>query len=90
MILPNTELEGGRIYAEGIRKALETKLFAVSGTGDPFKVTLSIGVTGVPAFGAQSAKELVEQADKALYRAKESGRNRAILYSPTLPAETAV
>jgi len=47
-------------------------------------VTLSTGIATFPSDGAKDAKELVEQADKALYQAKETGRNRVILYSPAL------
>jgi len=86
VILPNTELEGARIYAEEIRKTLEQEPFPLS-SGKTFNVTMSIGVTNAPGFGAQTVKQLIEQADKALYQAKEGGRNRVVLYSPALSEE---
>ena len=41
------------------------------------RITSSFGVSSSD-LGVNSLKELIEQADKALYRAKEEGRNRVI------------
>jgi len=43
--------------------------------------TISLGMTVFPEHG-DSLDELVSNADKALYRAKETGRNRIVMYSP--------
>lgn len=45
------------------------------------KATLSIGVSAYPGHG-MSAEELIRHADKALYRAKHSGRNRVEVWNP--------
>jgi diguanylate cyclase (GGDEF)-like protein len=43
----------------------------------PLRATCSIGVAGLPSSSAKSCEELIEHADRALYRAKGAGRNRA-------------
>jgi len=53
----------------------------VEGTAIPFdgqdlRVTVSIGVSEYPSNPAKQIDELIEAADKALYRAKNAGRNR--------------
>ncbi len=43
-------------------------------------VTASIGIAECPTHG-RSPEELLDRADKALYAAKEAGRDRAVLYT---------
>jgi diguanylate cyclase (GGDEF)-like protein len=52
------------------------------------KATLSIGVSAYPGHG-MSAEELIRHADKALYRAKHSGRNRVDVWIPKAGAPDA-
>jgi diguanylate cyclase (GGDEF)-like protein len=47
-----------------------------------FNVTISVGVAAFPQ-DARDPIELMELADTALYRAKQTGRNRTIAYAPT-------
>jgi two-component system, cell cycle response regulator len=73
LLLPETDLEGGRKLAERIRHALpEHEL--VGPDGDRFRVTASFGVAAFP--DAPSQDQLVAAADAALYDAKRSGKNR--------------
>ncbi len=65
--------------AERIRHSVAQKSFD-TGNGIPFQVTISIGGAIFPD-DSRHGKELLEKADKALYKAKESGRNRAIFYN---------
>lgn len=60
--------------AERLRKMVEG--IPVEHDNKRIKVTVSIGVAGYPALDVKAPEELVEAADKALYRAKRAGRNR--------------
>ncbi|MDR2732828.1 MAG: diguanylate cyclase [Fibromonadaceae bacterium] len=71
IILPNTELSGALIHSEDIRKSVETMVV----TNLP-PATISIGVASVIPTTDSSMDEFFNMADKALYKAKETGRNR--------------
>ena len=43
-------------------------------------LTVSIGVTSFPSPEVTERSELIAKADKALYEAKETGRNRTVFY----------
>lgn len=74
IVLPGTDLSGALIAAERVRKAIEqTELVLPDGRPLP-RVTASFGIA--EAGGDLSVAELFEQADRALYLAKERGRNR--------------
>lgn len=77
VLMPGTHRDGARRHAERLRAAVEALAIAHPGGG---VVTVSIGVaaTGAPG-GPQSAEELLDDADRALYRAKDAGRNTVAL-----------
>jgi diguanylate cyclase (GGDEF)-like protein len=64
--------------AERIRESVAAKVFE-SGTVR-FQVTMSIGGALYP-LDSRHGREVLEKADKALYRAKETGRNRLVFYN---------
>jgi len=72
VLLPDVDLKGALLAAERLRQAVEDKF--TQKRKKP-QVTISIGVSNYPK-QAGSMEELVKLADLALYRAKESGRNR--------------
>ena len=73
VVLPDTDREGAQYVAERIRLAIErTPLKAYDNV---LKVTVSIGSATIPDDGKDCA-ELLDKADRALYQAKEMGRNR--------------
>lgn len=74
IILVETDLDGAKIFAERLRKTVETYDFSV-------QVTISLGI--VSTSGELSLDELLTQADEALYAAKEK-KNRVITYSDIL------
>jgi diguanylate cyclase (GGDEF)-like protein len=73
VVLPETDAAGARTIAERLRAAVEGTAHATEhGT---LRVTISVGVATWPG-GGQTAEELLTTADRALYRAKQTGRNR--------------
>ena len=73
VILPETRLIDAQVVAERIRKTIETKT-----SSRAMPVTVSIGVASWPIDGVMK-EELINRADKALYQAKQTGRNRTYL-----------
>lgn len=82
IVLYNTDKETGQKRAETIRENV-SHLHLKYGTQDILEVTVSIGVSFFP-LDARSGEELIELADKALYRAKNNGRNKVVLYEEIL------
>jgi two-component system, cell cycle response regulator len=74
IILRAIELDSAQLTAERLRKLVETTYIPLD--GKDFKATVSIGFATFPATPCKTLEELVEAADKALYRAKHAGRNR--------------
>ena len=72
IILPQTGREGARVVAERIRAAVEEHSFPGTTEGS---ITVSLGVALFPEDGSDS-HGLIAAADRALYLAKEAGRNR--------------
>jgi diguanylate cyclase (GGDEF)-like protein len=76
IILPDTDLQGARRIAEGIRKAAEAERVPVPDSERTTSVTVSIGIAScTPAEGAV-LREFIAEADTFLYAAKRAGRNR--------------
>jgi diguanylate cyclase (GGDEF)-like protein/PAS domain S-box-containing protein len=73
-VLPGTDLDEAARVAERIRDRLSGLVFGMATAGVPFSVTATFGVAGFHPL--MSVKELLEAADKALYKAKFAGRNR--------------
>ncbi len=81
VILPGTDIEAATETAERLRTEIEAHAFDIN-TGAPLHITVSIGVASWPTH-AKNAESLVAAADKALYQAKNSGRNRVVRHEPT-------
>lgn len=76
VILPNADLEGARLVAERIRKAVAALELEHSAST---ALTISIGVAAIIPNSENSIKQLLFSADTALYTAKDQGRNRCCL-----------
>lgn len=75
ILLRNASLDDGVILSEKIRKNVEALELPREG-GKPYKVTISLGVCCYNV--RDSVETVIERADQALYKAKESGRNQSI------------
>lgn len=73
-ILPHTNSEEAHRTAERLRAGIEAHAFKAFER--EMRLTVSVGVATYPTDAADSAADLIGHADKALYRAKQDGRNR--------------
>ena len=71
-LLSETDSWGAQTTAEKVLRAIRSNLF---GELSPVRLTVSIGIASYPEHG-DSFGELVDAADRALYRAKQEGRDR--------------
>ena len=78
VILPDTDKEGAILVAERIRSSVCDEKIKAYDTH--LAVAISIGVAAFPD-DAHRMEELLDKADRALYRAKKLGRNRVIGFS---------
>ena len=73
LLLRESEAPAALVCAERCRKAVETAEFSFNGT--PIRVTISLGVATLQG-GYKEPEELIAEADRCLYKAKQGGRNR--------------
>lgn len=81
ILLTDCEIEKAIEVAEKIRASVEEQIFRVENLS--IRKTLSIGVSILPMDG-EAFWECVKYADIALYKAKESGRNRVLRFDPAM------
>ena len=75
LVLPDTDSKGALMFAERLRLGVQTLIIKPYG----IRCTISLGVAEA---NSQTTKyrDLIECADKALYRAKRTGRNISLVY----------
>lgn len=79
VLLPETSKKDATIAAERIRQAIAEQSVPTDTAKGPVSITVSIGVTQLKG-KEETLKHLIDQADQALYAAKESGRNRVCVF----------
>lgn len=75
LLLPETDIEGGRILAERIRKIVEEQIIEYNGI--QVSITMSFGVTVNEDY--EMIEDIIKKADNALYQGKGQGRNCVFL-----------
>lgn len=74
LLFPGTSLNGGEMVAERLRESVLE--FSFPPPMQDLTLTISAGVATYPSPNVDSVDSLFRQADEALYRAKQNGRNR--------------
>jgi diguanylate cyclase (GGDEF)-like protein len=85
ILLPETDLEGGRTIAERIRSAVSGRI--VEAEGAVLRTTASIGLAVFPHHGDDDVHDLLRKADQALYLAKRQGRDRVVTFAAAKRSE---
>jgi diguanylate cyclase (GGDEF)-like protein/PAS domain S-box-containing protein len=83
LVLGDTELEGAVQFAEKVRRRVAATPVMIG--GQRIEMTVSAGVATYPMQGLEH-REIVEKADRALYRAKREGRDRVVAWSDEIDA----
>jgi two-component system cell cycle response regulator len=77
VVMPDTDGATGNLVAERLRLGMADKPCDLESTKEPLAVTVSIGVAS--SHGTyESADSMLERADKAMYQAKNTGRNKVV------------
>jgi diguanylate cyclase (GGDEF)-like protein len=74
LILPDTPLSAGVLFANRLRHLIENASFEVDGA--PIRLTASFGVDVYRKDDQSTAREFIDRADSLLYEAKTEGRNK--------------
>ena len=82
VILPAVDVKGAQVVAERIRRKVETYAFPSTDGGASLHVTISVGVTEFDTESAYAPTEIIREADRALYKSKEQGRNMVTVSAP--------
>lgn len=83
LILPNTTPQQSIEMANRLRTLIAQSQITTSENQAIF-ITMSVGIRHIPLFDKENISHYIHDADKALYQAKKTGRNKVILYSSEL------
>ena len=78
IILPETSLTNASIPLERLRNKIEAFEFVYN--NEKIKLSISVGISEMK-YNYSEQTELLSTADKALYKAKQTGRNKVVIYN---------
>ncbi|XPV76934.1 MAG: diguanylate cyclase [Desulfovibrio sp.] len=84
VVLPDTDANGALIIGEAIRKDIASMNIQSTSSGNVRHITASIGISThspTPSIAEEDRALIISQADKALYTAKETGRNKVCVFN---------
>lgn len=87
ILLPETTAECANKVAEKLRVLISEKIVTKDDVSTT--VSVSLGIAELNQERMKNESDLVENADKAMYHAKNTGRNRTVIYSNTIDRRTA-
>lgn len=77
IVMPDTDAGSATTIAERLRAIIENEPFVLERSGLRLTITASLGIATNTA-GVETPEQLLKQADRALYAAKNGGRNRVV------------
>lgn len=80
IILPEQSVESARVAILRVQQAVQELGIPHSGNNPPGVVTISAGIASLEATVKKNADAVLNEADAALYQAKQAGRNRVTVY----------
>jgi len=81
ILLPEQTLESAKFAAERLRRGVEDLAIPHEAKAPPGVVTISLGLAVLSSGEEKPTEKLLREADTALYRAKEAGRNTVVVYN---------
>ena len=79
IVAPGTDFAGAKVLAERIRSRIAVEpIPVIEKEGEPFFITVSIGIATVPPKAIVQSTAVIAVADENLYRAKQGGRNQVV------------
>lgn len=86
IILPDADKVEGAAVAEKLRSRVSKTRFPLAESQPGGKLTISVGVASYPS-DAAAGEAVIDSADFALYRAKEGGRNKVVVFDEAMRRE---
>jgi len=80
VLLPDTAPDAARLLAENIRSNIENMKLSHKESPPLYVVTISLGIAATVGSSTASYETVLQQSDKALYKAKDKGRNRVEVF----------
>lgn len=77
VVMPGTDIKSGNEIAERLRQDIANTAFKISATPGTLKCTVSIGISSMKT--DDTPENLLKKSDEALYKAKNSGRNKVVI-----------